>query len=72
MSRVLRVVYFFEDIAHERFVRSLTKRVARECGVEIEEDVRKQLMEARSGASGDNSSKRFGKGGCHNRMCWLL
>jgi hypothetical protein len=40
MSRVLRVVYFFEDIAHERFVRSLTKRVARECGVEIEEDVR--------------------------------
>jgi hypothetical protein len=40
MSEPCRVVYFFEDIAHERFVRTLVRRAAKEQDVELAEEIR--------------------------------
>ena len=47
MNQVIRVVYFFEDVAHERFVRALVHRVAEEYHVPIEDDVRNATQGSR-------------------------
>ena len=39
MSKEFTIVYFFEDIAHERFVRGLVRRAAGEKGLQIREVV---------------------------------
>jgi len=62
MSRVLQVVYFFEDIAHERFVRGLTRRVARECGVEMEEHIRNATHGSRVWGEWRQFLREIGKG----------
>jgi hypothetical protein len=39
MTNALRIVYFFEDLAHEQFIRGLIRRIAKEKGVKILEEV---------------------------------
>jgi len=47
MSRAIEVVYFFEDLAHEQFVRALVRRVAQQKGLRLDERVRNATLGSR-------------------------
>ncbi len=47
MSRPIVVVYFFEDVAHEQFVRALVRRVAQQKGLQLDERVRNATLGSR-------------------------